>query len=87
MDRDSKSQKAWTCSRVQTCRGYSCFVVGIRSGLLGGRAESFQSMKTAYATIKGFEITRMIRRRHCILIEPGVTGEVRFVNKLFDLAA
>jgi transposase, IS6 family len=47
----------------------------------------FQSMKTAYATIKGFEIMRMIRRRHCILIEPGVTGEVRFVNKLFDLAA
>jgi hypothetical protein len=44
-------------------------------------------MKTAYATIKGFEIMRMIRRRHCILIEPGVTGEVRFVNKLFDLAA
>ena len=39
------------------------------------------------ATIKGFEVMRMIRRRHCILIEPGVTGEVRFVNKLFDLAA
>ena len=37
-------------------------------------------MKTAYATIKGFEIMRMIRRRHCMLIEPGVTGEVRFVN-------
>ena len=47
----------------------------------------FQSMKTAYATIKGFEVMRMIRRRHCILIEPGVTGEVRFVNKLFNLAA
>src|SRR5512144_2314371 len=30
----------------------------------------FQSMKTAYATIKGFEVMRMIRRRHCILIEP-----------------
>ena len=29
----------------------------------------------------------MIRRRHCILIEPEVTGEVRFVNNLFDLAA
>ena len=26
----------------------------------------FQSMKTAYATIKGFEIMRMIRRRHCM---------------------
>jgi IS6 family transposase len=44
-------------------------------------------MKTAYATIKGFEVMRMIRRCHCMLIEPGVTGEVRFVNKLFDLAA
>ena len=31
-------------------------------------------MKTAYATIKGFEIMRMIRRRHCILIEPGAAG-------------
>jgi IS6 family transposase len=31
----------------------------------------FQSMKTAYATIKGFEVMRMIRRRHCILINPG----------------
>jgi hypothetical protein len=27
------------------------------------------------------------RKRQCILLEPGVTGEVRFVNKLFDLAA
>jgi hypothetical protein len=29
----------------------------------------------------------MIRKRQCILLKPGVTGEVRFVNKLFDLAA
>ena len=47
----------------------------------------FRSMKTAYAAIKGFEVVRMIRRRHCILIDPRGTGEVRFVNKLFDLAA
>jgi transposase, IS6 family len=47
----------------------------------------FKSMKTAYATIKCFEVMRMIRKRQCILLEPGVTGEVRFVNKLFDLAA
>jgi hypothetical protein len=33
-------------------------------------------MKTTYATIKDFEIMRMIRRRHCILVEPGGTGEV-----------
>jgi hypothetical protein len=43
----------------------------------------FQKMKTAHATIKGFEI----RRRHCILCEPKVVGEIRFINKLFDIAA
>jgi hypothetical protein len=26
---------------------------------------------------------RMIRKRQCILLETGVMGEVRFVNKLF----
>ena len=41
----------------------------------------------AYVTIKGFEVLRMIRKRQYILLEPGVRGEVRFVNKLFDLAA
>jgi transposase-like protein len=47
----------------------------------------FQRMKTAYATIKGFEVMRMIRRSHCVLAQPGTTGEIRLVNKLFGLAA
>jgi transposase, IS6 family len=47
----------------------------------------FQTMKTAYATIKGFEIMRMIRRGHCLLRDAGVAGEVSFVNKLFGLPA
>jgi transposase, IS6 family len=46
----------------------------------------FQRMKTASATIKGFEVMRMIRRGHCILTGPGVTGEIRLVNQLFGLA-
>jgi transposase, IS6 family len=46
----------------------------------------FQRMKTAYATIKGFEVMRMIRRGHCMLTEPGSTGEIRFFNQLFGLA-
>ena len=50
-------------------------------------ARRFQTMKTAYATIKGFEIMRMIRRRHCFLREPDAAGEVRFVDKLFGLPA
>ena len=37
-------------------------------------ARGFQRMKTASATIKGFEVMRMIRRGHCVLSHPGVTG-------------
>jgi hypothetical protein len=44
-------------------------------------------MKTAYATIKGFEVMRMIRRRQCILCKPEVAGEIQFINTLFGLAA
>ena len=47
----------------------------------------FQRMKTAFATIRGFEIMRMIRRGHCMLPPAGVTGEIRLVNQLFGLVA
>jgi hypothetical protein len=42
-------------------------------------------MKTASATIKGFEVMRMIRRSHCLTCKPRVKDEIRFVNKLFDV--
>ena len=49
----------------------------------------FQSMKTAYATLKGFEVMRRFRkgqfstwtRAH------GVAGEIRLINRLFDAYA
>jgi transposase-like protein len=47
----------------------------------------FQTMKTAAATLTGFEIMRMIRRSHCIQRGRQATGEVRLVNQLFGLAA
>jgi transposase-like protein len=47
----------------------------------------FQTMKTASATLKGFEIMRMIRRGHCIQREGKAKGEVCLVNQLFGLAA
>ena len=47
----------------------------------------FQRMETASATLRGFEVMRMIRRGHCMLPVPGVTGEIRLVNQLFGLAA
>jgi hypothetical protein len=47
----------------------------------------FKSLPAASATIKGFAMTRMIRRGHCLLLEPETMGEVRFVNRLFRLAA
>jgi transposase-like protein len=50
-------------------------------------ARGFQQMKTAPATLKGFEVMRMVRRGHCILGHAGVPGEIRLVNNLFGLAA
>ncbi len=36
----------------------------------------FQTMKTAAATIKGFEVMRMIRRGHCLTCKPRVKDEI-----------
>ena len=47
----------------------------------------FQRMKTAAATLKGFEVMRMIRRGDCILRQAGPIGEIRLVNQFFGLAA
>ena len=47
----------------------------------------FKSLPTASATIKGFEVMRMIRKGHRLMLDSGVAGEVRFVNRLFRLAA
>jgi hypothetical protein len=44
-------------------------------------------LPTASATIKVFEVMRMIRKRQCLMFESGTTGEVRFVDRLFHLAA
>jgi hypothetical protein len=42
---------------------------------------------TQSATIKGFEVMRMIRKRQCLMLEFGPTVEVRFVNRWFRRAA
>jgi transposase, IS6 family len=47
----------------------------------------FTTLPTASATIKGFEVMRMIRKRQCLMLESGATGEVRFVNRRFRVAA
>jgi transposase, IS6 family len=80
--RNTKAARRFLAKALKVMRTWP--PVSITTDKLGLKrpTRGFQSMKTAYATIKGFEIMRMIRRRHCMLIEPGVTGEVRFVNKL-----
>jgi IS6 family transposase len=47
----------------------------------------FKSARTAYATLKGIEVMRMIRKQQCILLQSGVAAEVRFFNKLFGIYA
>ena len=49
----------------------------------------FQSMKTAYATIEGFEVMRMFKKGQFKLWIEAVGGgtEARFINRLFGLYA
>ncbi len=47
----------------------------------------FQTMKSATAKIKGFEIMRMIRRGHCLTCKHGANNEVRFINSPFGITA
>jgi hypothetical protein len=46
-----------------------------------------KSAKTAYTTLKGIEVMRLIRKLQCILLRPGVAAEARFFNKLFRVYA
>ncbi len=46
----------------------------------------FKSMKTAYATIKGIEVMRALRKgrpQHFIMVIP--LGEMRLVSRVFEM--
>ena len=45
----------------------------------------FQSMKTAYATIKGFEVMRMFKKKQFNCWMYGNRNEVSFINELFEV--
>ena len=45
----------------------------------------FQSMKTAYATIKGFEVMRMFRKQQFSCWMYGNRTEISFINELFEV--
>jgi transposase-like protein len=49
----------------------------------------FQSMKTAYATIKGFEVMRMFKKGQFTAWIDAIGGgtEAHFINRLFGLYA
>ena len=47
----------------------------------------FKTLKTAYATIKGFEVMRAQRKDQAgiFALQGGIVGEVRIVERAFDL--
>ncbi len=47
----------------------------------------FQSLKTAYATLKGFEVMQALKKRQARIfqIQDGIRGEVRLVERAFGL--
>ena len=52
-----------------------------------GPVRGFKSMKTAYATIKGFEVMRALRKGHAAMfsIQGGIIGEARTVERAFGV--
>lgn len=50
-------------------------------------ALGFKSMKTAYATIKGFEVMRALKKNQAkaFQIQAGIKGEVRLVERAFGI--
>lgn len=51
-----------------------------------GYRQSFRSLRSAEATLSGIETIRTIKRGHIYHQKPGVQGEIRFINQLFDAA-
>ena len=49
----------------------------------------FKSMKTAFATIKGFEVMRMFKKgqMNAWVADQGITGEIRLINTQFGIYA
>ena len=47
----------------------------------------FKTLKTAYATIKGFEVMRALRKDQVgiFALQGGIVGEVRIVERALDL--
>jgi IS6 family transposase len=47
----------------------------------------FKTMKTAYATIKGFEVMRMFKKGQMDIWKygQGITGEIRLINQQFNI--
>ena len=47
----------------------------------------FKTLKTAYATTKGFEVMRALRKGQAglFVIEGGIVGEARLVERAFGL--
>ena len=56
------------------------------SGLLIRPVRGFKTLKTAYATIKGFEVMRALRKDQAgiFALQGGIVGEVRIVERAFD---
>tara|TARA_R110002049_G_scaffold199948_2_gene370445 strand:+ start:14359 stop:15072 length:714 start_codon:yes stop_codon:yes gene_type:complete len=52
-----------------------------------GYRQSFRSLRSAKATLSGLETIRTIKRGHIHHKQPGVTGEIAFIDGLFDTNA
>src|SRR3546814_10030766 len=62
-------------------------VTGVQTCALPISVRGFKSIPTAYATIKGFEVMRALRKGQARpwCLQPGIRGEVRLVERAFGI--
>jgi IS6 family transposase len=89
ISRLQRGGKVATDTKHRTCKYLNSIIEADHGALkrVIRPTRGFQTMKTAAATIKGFEVMPMIRRGHCLICKPLVQDEIHFVNKFFEIAA
>jgi IS6 family transposase len=71
--------RKWQNNRIESDHAAMKWLLGFR--------QSFRSLRTAQATLSGIETIRTIKRGHIHHKQPGVLGEIAFINGVFDVAA
>lgn len=71
--------KKWKNNRIESDHAALKRLLGFR--------QSFRSLSSAKATLRGIEAIRTIKNRHVCDLQPGVQGEIALIHEISELVA